>query len=106
MEKTPEQIAKEKKSIDKGGFAYDVENLITEIKVVKRDLNLLNSKNRIYFLEDLTNVITKYKKICIKERSESEFGGGNKSRCKKLKRRSNKTKKIKGKRFHSRRNKK
>lgn len=33
-------------------------------------------------------------------------GGGNKSRCKKLKRRSNKTKKIKGKRFHSRRNKK
>lgn len=32
-------------------------------------------------------------------------GGANKSRYKKLKRRSNKTKKIKGKRFRSRRNK-
>lgn len=106
MEKTPQQIAKEKKSIDKDGFAYRVEDLITEIKVVKRDLNLLNSAYRRYFLEDLTNVITKYKEICIKERLESDFLGGNKSRCKKLKRRSNKTKKIKGKRFHSRRNKK
>ena len=104
MEKTPEQIAKEKSSINKDGFAYRVEGLITEIKEIKRDLNSLNSAHRDTFLEDLTNVITKYKGICQTERSD--FRGGNKSRCKKLKRRSNKTKKIKGKRFHSRRNKK
>ena len=54
MEKTPEQIAKEKSSINKDGFAYRVEGLITEIKEIKRDLNSLNSAHRDTFLEDLT----------------------------------------------------
>ena len=98
----PKSEEQKAKSMDKDAFAYDVERLITEIKVVKRDLNLLNSAHRDTFLKDLTEVITKYEDICKMERSD--FRGGNKSRYKKLKRKSNKTNKVK--RILSRRNKK
>jgi uncharacterized protein YggU (UPF0235/DUF167 family) len=98
----PKSEEQKAKSMDKDAFAYDVERLITEIKVVKRDLNLLNSAHRDTFLKDLTEVITKYQDIC--QTARSNFRGGNKSRCKKLKIKSKKTNKVK--RFCSGRNKK
>jgi hypothetical protein len=48
----PKSEEQKAKSMDKGAFAYDVERLITEIKVVKRDLNLLNSAHRDTFLKE------------------------------------------------------
>ena len=107
MEKTSQQ-----KSND--NFMHDmaVENYISEIKAIKRKLILLKSDSIEKFKEELSGIVSRYNDICTAEyemaraKSQAVSQGGNKSRYKKLKRRSNKTKKIKGKRFRSQRNKK
>ena len=112
MEKTSQQIpAKVKRSNEKFLYDREVGEIIDDLDAIKRRINSSNSACKEEFRGDLTLIKNKYNddKISTKEKERERpayFLGGNKSRYKKLKRRSNKTKKIKGKRFHSRRNKK
>jgi hypothetical protein len=97
MEKTPEQIEKENSSNAKFLYDREVGGIIDDLNAIKRKIKYSNSADKEEFRYDLTFIKNKYDKFLM---------GGNKSRYKKLKRRSNKTKKIKVKLFHSRRNKK
>jgi hypothetical protein len=97
-----EQLKKERRSMDKFLYEKNVEDLITEIKELKRKPECKET-----FFKDLAKLIKFYKE----NNCTGDFvmgvvatDGGNKSRCKKLKRIYKKTKKVK--RFNSRRNKK
>lgn len=105
MEKTS-VIAKEKRSNEKFLYDREVGAIIGDLDTIKRKINSSNSACKEEFRDDLTLIKNKYNddKISTQERPADSLGG-NKSRCKNLKRRSNKTKNIKGKRFRSRRNK-
>jgi hypothetical protein len=109
MEKTS-VIAKEKRSNEKFLYDREVGAIIGDLDTIKRKINSSNSACKEEFRDDLTLIKNKYNddKISTQEKERerpADFLGGNKSRCKNLKRRSNKTKNIKGKRFRSRRNK-
>ena len=114
-EKTPEEERerererKQNKSNENFLYNWEVGQLISDLNTIKIKLKSSNSASKEEFKYDLTVIKNKYNddKISTQEKERdrpADFLGGNKSRCKKLKRRSNKTKKIKGKRFRSRRN--
>lgn len=100
---TEERIEKEKRSMDRFLHEKDVEDLIIEIRSLKRI-----SYCKETFFKDLAKMIKFYKdNNCTGDFVAGVAGvvatdGGNKSRCKKLKRIYKKTKKVK--RFNSRRN--
>jgi hypothetical protein len=95
-QKSQEQLAKEKKSMDKFLYEKDVEDFIIKIKGFKKNINCKKT-----FLQDLDKMIQFYERNQCKsapaERDSYFRGGGNKYRYKKLKRKSNKTKKNKTK---------
>jgi hypothetical protein len=95
-----ERLEKEKRSMDKFLYEKDVEDLIIEIRSLKRISHCKET-----FFKDLTKMIKFYKdNNCTGDFVAGVVAtdGGNKSRCKKLKRIYKKTKKVK--RFNSRRN--
>jgi hypothetical protein len=99
---TPEEekIKKQKKSNENFLYNWEVGQLINDLNTIKIKLQSPDSKKE--FKDDLIVIKTKYNKIA----RLGDFSAGNKSRCINLKITSNKTKKIKVKRFRSRRNKK
>ena len=112
-EKTPEKQTpeeekerKQNKSNEKFLYNSEVGQLISELNTIKIKLKSPASKEE--FKYDLTFIKKKYNdKIETQEKEILvDFRAGNKSRCINLKITSNKTKKIKVKRFRSRRNKK
>jgi hypothetical protein len=105
---TPEEekIKKQKKSNENFLYNSEVGQLISDLNAIKIKLKSPDSKEE--FKCDLTLIKKKYdEKIATQEKERLvDFRAGNKSRCINLKISSNKTKKIKVKRFRSRRNKK
>ena len=108
-EQTPEEEKerKQKKSNENFLYNWEVGQLISDLNTIKIKLKSSNSASKEEFKYDLTIIKNKYNKIVTQEKERLvDFRAGNKSRCINLKITSNKTKKIKVKRFRSRRNKK
>jgi hypothetical protein len=107
---TPEEEQKRKQNKSNENFLYnwEVGQLINDLNAIKIKLKSSNSDSKEEFKYDLTLIKKKYnEKIATQEKERLvDFRAGNKSRCINLKISSNKTKKIKVKRFRSRRNKK
>lgn len=103
-----EQERKQKKSNENFLYNWEVGQLINDLNAIKIKLKSSNSDSKEEFKYDLTLIKKKYdEKIATQEKERLvDFRAGNKSRCINLKISSNKTKKIKVKRFRSRRNKK
>ena len=116
-EKTPEEERerererKQNKSNENFLYNWEVGQLISDLNTIKIKLKSSNSASKEEFKYDLTVIKNKYNdKISTQEKERLrpvvDFRAGDKSRCINLKITSNKTKKIKVKRFRSRRNKK
>jgi hypothetical protein len=113
-EKTPEEEERERKqnkSNENFLYNWEVGQLISDLNTIKIKLKSSNSASKEEFKYDLTVIKNKYNdKISTQEKERLrpvvDFRAGDKSRCINLKITSNKTKKIKVKRFRSRRNKK